>query len=47
MNRDNVGKAFDLNSESDIGHCRDLSALQQLVPYVPDNHQFMHLKLTS
>jgi len=31
---DDVGKAFDLNSEADDHHCEDVSTLHVLVPYV-------------
>ncbi|QCE13907.1 hypothetical protein DEO72_LG11g905 [Vigna unguiculata] len=35
MNREEVEKAFDLNSKFYVGHCGDVSTLQLLVPYVP------------
>jgi len=45
MNGDDVGKAFDLNSASDVGHCGEVLELQVIVPYVAEQTSITEFKV--
>jgi len=45
MSGDNVGKDFDLNSASGVGHCGEVPALQAIVPYVAEQALITEFKV--